>query len=103
MARGRGGARDGDLIGEGFTGSDPSLVGPFPSDRTNVSPTIDSMPRPLQPGGSGTTRGSYGIYNGQPLGDAEAQRARGLNVQHLFHPGAFSALNGAFRAAFRRR
>lgn len=102
MRSGRSG-RDGDLIGEGFTGSDPSLVGPYPTDQRHSSGAIDSMPRPLQPGGSGTTRGSYGIYNGQPLGDAEAQRARGLITQHLFHPGAFSALNGAFRAAFRRR
>lgn len=102
MRSGRSG-RDGDLIGEGFTGNDPSQAAPFPSDQTHSDPAIDALPRPLQPGGSGTTRGSYGIYNGQPLGDAEAQRARGLNVQHLFHPGAFSALNGAFRAAFRRR
>lgn len=98
MARASGFAlgRDGDLIGEGFTGGPVSQAAPFPSDYRHDSAWVDSLPHVLNPDGT------WGVYGGSFLGEAEAIRERYVDVQFMFFPGAASKINAAFRSAFHR-
>lgn len=94
MARGTFAARDGDLIGEGFTGGPPSQSGPFAVDIIHNSPWLNSLPNPLRPDGR------WGIYGNRILGQGESDRQYYLRNTFKFFPGAAAKLNRAVASAF---
>lgn len=96
MARGSFAYRDGDLIGEGFTGGPPSQAAPFAVDVIHDSPWIAGLPKPFR------ADGLWGWINGRPLGQLESDRLNYLRITFEFFPGAAAALNRATASAFGR-